>query len=334
MLSMQNGKHIYEILPSGDHELLFFVSTEYQLFQAHLVLYDIKSSAREINNTYLIILNNGRITNDLIVPYLWNKIVFLPAINNRISIQKLLAREYKKWMAKCLSVMNNIKELKYKDSIVYFYANDEKIENAILLLLLRPFFRISLEDGSANYIKEKLNATNLFKYYIKLIICKLFISTELYLRPTIYAARGQHNYIIRSNPDLVAEKNCFDMRVLFYNYAVKYVSSIMNINGINKNDFRPQVLYICYDIKEREIKCLSKLKERVLVKPHPEKILFIKNNDYCKRENILVINRLMPAEIIPLIYPSIKKVLLASRSSVEYTFRAFYPHIEVVPLYG
>jgi len=64
---VKSGKNISELFSARQYEFFFFIATEYQLLQAHLFRYDFNIFDSAKNDYHLLILNNKRINNSLII---------------------------------------------------------------------------------------------------------------------------------------------------------------------------------------------------------------------------------------------------------------------------
>jgi len=325
--NMDFKKGITELLPPKQHEFFFFVSTEYQILQAHLLRYEFNRFNTSTKGYHLLILDNGRITDELIVNGLWSTVSFLPVIPDKSYIYKVNGYAYKKCIHKYRTALSKIGTDSSKERRVYFFANDEKIENAILQKLIFPRMTINLEDGSGNYNTGEISKSKYLLYAFKYVLLNDIFKLNLSFVP--HFGYGHYDFVVRSNPQLVSDNNVIDLRVLFKKYAIEYANVIKK--NYNFGYIRPEILYISDDFDYKEMLKLEKIGKVTLIKPHPTQIVYFEKYRklFNKSSRLIFFDSKISAELLPLLFPSIDTVIIKQYSTLLFTLHAFYPNLNI-----
>ena len=312
MISIENFKSIF-----------FMVSTEYHLLQAQVLL---KYLFKKKINSILIIVDEGRCSDNLIIQKYWDKIIYLPHLLDDGSYKRLV----KKWIINVEKVYSKIiiqnVGQKYDNSI-FAFSNDIALEYGIIRKIINPSFLINFEDGMGNYYKWKFKRriTGKLKNFIYNSIYRLDYKIE------IQYGVGRYNMTFRLFPQFsVGISKSIDMKKMFIimsNLIYKQIRD--NLTYISSTSL--ENIHVLYIASEPPIEnFLNRFDtHNLLVKP--------KNNvlnswlEYKKRNNELnVIEDIIPAELVILSLQNLDKIIFDVYSTVIFTSRVLNPKLEII----
>ncbi len=316
--------NIFDAKPVHESEtLFFFVATEYQALQAHLIRYEALRNKRE-KKVILAILDDGRISPDCVDTKVWDQIFYFPRARDGSFIKKIIGKEY---LSISRRYKNILKKVDCSQSVCLFYGNDEKIETGILIHHLKPKSELGLEDGYGNYHRTPPGIYHHLKYYLRKIVSRVYVSKDIEF--SVWLGDKKFEYSCRSRPDLITDGFAFDIAEMMSSFGAYYAEQIRkNYDIENALDF--SALCIARDFDSEKLKKLNGISE-CLVKPHPvTKLQFEKevrsNSEF---SGLKLMRPNISAELIPYFYPKIRDVYLLYPTTLAFTMSAFHPEINI-----
>ena len=305
-------------------QCFFFVTTEYQVLQAHLMVYQLSEKRPEIR-CVLGVLDDGRISVRCIDSKIWANVISFSRIRLGHFGAKLIGLEYRRtsreYRLRLESIVN-------ENNTCLFYANDEKVECAFIRTYLAPELEINLEDGYGNYVPHVPGVYHRLKYWMRRLIFLGVLRTNLDF--SMWLGDRKYTHVCRCRPDLVNNETVIDLSWLMKEYGRVYMAAIKKSYMLMKGTL-PEVLCIARDFDAKKLHQLEACQEKVIVKPHPaNKYEFVQ----CFREtftsgNMDILDTEIGAELVPFCFPSIKSVVVLYETSVAFTFSAYHKDIVV-----
>lgn len=312
MISIENFKSIF-----------FMVHTEYHLLQAQILL---KYLFNKKINSILLIVDEGRCSDNLIIQKYWDKIIYLPHLLDDGSFKRLV----KKWIINVEKVYSKIiiqnVGQKYDNSI-FAFATDENLEYGVIRKIINPSFLINFEDGMGNYYKWKFKRriTGQLKNFIYNSIYRLDYKIE------IQHGVGRYNMAFRLFPQLsVSISKNIDMKKMFFNEINLIYKQIRdNLKYILSTSL--ENIYVLYIASEPPIENFLNRFDAHSLLVKPTKNVLDSWLEYKSRNNdVNVIEDIIPAELVILSLQNLDKIIFDVYSTVIITSRVLNPKLKII----